>query len=76
MKEELSRIQIRYLKKLRKLQEENIYNDKITVRMIAKKVNKAPSTTWAVLKNIAKKGYLERTEQGIYIIKNIDLDKV
>ena len=25
---------------------------------------------------LKEKSYLERTEQGIYIIKNIDLDKV
>lgn len=75
MKKEISNTQILYLKAIQKLQREKDI-EKVTYQDIGDEMGVGRNTTYEMIKKLKQKGYLERTRTGIYIIKNINLDKV
>lgn len=75
MKKELSNTQILYLKAIQKLQREKDI-EKVTYQNIADEMGVERNTVYDMVKKLKEKDYLERTRTGIYIIKNINLDKV
>ncbi len=75
MKKELSRTQILYLKAIQKLQIEKDI-EKVTYQEIGDEMGVGRNTVYDMVKKLRKNGYLERTRTGIYIIKNVNLDKV
>lgn len=75
MKKGLSRTQILYLKAIQKLQIEKDI-EKVTYQEIGDEMGVERNTAYDMIKKLKQKGYLERTRMGIYIIKNINLDKV
>lgn len=74
-KKEISNIQIKYLKAIQKLQREKDI-EQVTYRDIADELWVSEISVYNMVKKLKEKGYLERTRMGIYIIKNINLDKV
>ncbi len=53
----LTQAQKKFYRKLEKLTE-NSYEDSLTIREIAYHMHKCPSTVWAMLRRLEKKGYL------------------
>lgn len=74
-KKEISNTQILYLKAIQKLQIEKDI-EKVTYQNIADEMGVERNTAYDMIKKLKEKGYLERTRTGIYIVKNINLDKV
>lgn len=74
-KKEISNTQILYLKAIQKLQREKD-TEKVTYQNIADEMGVERNTAYDMIKKLKEKDYLERTEQGIYIVKNVNLDKV
>lgn len=75
MKKEISNTQILYLKAIQKLQREKDI-EKVTYQDIGDEMGVERNTVYDMVKKLKDKGYLERTRTGIYIIKNVNLDKV
>lgn len=74
-KKEISNIQIKYLKAIQKLQREKDI-EQVTYKDIADELWVSEISVYNMVRKLKEKDYLERTKTGIYIIKNINLDKV
>lgn len=68
MRDEPSRIQIMYLKAIQKVQREKDI-EKVKLEDIGKEMCVEKNTVHDMVKKLIKKGFLGKTENGIYYVK-------